>query len=247
MVYEECLVVGQIYPYSLSDVDETAQEVTGCDLPTVALLQVSKTIRREAEPLLYQRNHFLLGRAEISRRFFERCLNTPTRKLWFKSVIMWLKFDDHSRADRKAILDTELGLAREFMLFPERVYSQQVPWEEKLHDAYKKHLGEIVWPQKLLPLLDYCSLSKLVLYISRAVCHTDCCAMSYHAVLSFRKGFAMGFPTHFVIGGLGNGKAASEKLIRSWTARRLTVSDRKLVHDIFPDEGPDGSDRDEVF
>ena len=40
VIYEECLVVGTIYPYSLSDADETAQEAIGCDLPTVALLQV---------------------------------------------------------------------------------------------------------------------------------------------------------------------------------------------------------------
>ena len=64
MIYEECLVVGTIYPYSLSDTDETAQESIGCDLPAVALLQVLKTIRSEAEPVLYHRNDVQLGSAK---------------------------------------------------------------------------------------------------------------------------------------------------------------------------------------
>ena len=239
MIYEECLVVGKIYPYSLSDADETAQEAIGCDLPAVALLQVSKTIRMEAEPILYQRNDVQLGSAEFSRKFFERCLNTPERKLWLKSVFTLLECYDITEADREVVLNIELGLARHDMLFPEEVHQspQQIPWEAKLHDAYKKYLGEFIWPQKLLPLLDYCSLKKLAVHFGCAECQAECCKMRAQAVLSFSKGFAMGFPTQFVTEKLGVGKSASEKLIRSWTARRIAdLEDRKLLLDIFPGE-----------
>ena len=63
-----------------------------------------------------------------------------------------------TKANRRAVLDTELGFAENDMLFPERAYPQQEPWAKNLHDAYKNYLGEIVWPQKLLPLLDCCKL-----------------------------------------------------------------------------------------
>lgn len=55
-IYKECLVVGEIYPYSLKDPypgnTTIARDNPRCDLPAVALLEVSKTIRKEAEPSL---------------------------------------------------------------------------------------------------------------------------------------------------------------------------------------------------
>lgn len=237
IIYEECLVVGEISPYSISDTDQTAQEWTGCDLPTVALLQVSKTIRMEAEPILYQRNHFELGSAKFSQKFFERCLNTPERKLWLKSVTIWLESVDISEADLNAVLDTELGLAREDMLSVKRKDVGPGTWSYTLHDAYKKYLGETIWPRKLSPLLELCSLNKLRVYLDVADCQAGCCTMRHQAVRSFSKGFAMGFPTEFETYGLFEGKVASEKLIRSWTARRLSpLEDTRLLLGIFPEE-----------
>lgn len=235
MIYQESLIVGEICPYSISDTDEFAQDTTRCDLPNVALLQASKTIRREAEPIVYQRNNVKLGSAEFSQRFFEQCLNTPDRKLWLKSVTLWLGSDDLSEADRNAVLDTELGLAREDMLLPKRKDDRHGRWSYTLHHAYKKYLGETIWPRKVSPLLESCSLTKLVVGIEFANCWAGCCAMRRHAVRSFSKGFA--FPTNFKIVGVGEGKVASEKLIRCWTTRRIAESeDMKLLLDTFPNE-----------
>lgn len=230
MIYAQCLVVGEIHPYNSRDTSlrdrHSACAKTGCDLPTVALLQVSKTIRKEAEPALYERNMVQLGSAEFSQRFFERCLNTSERKLWLKSVSMWLDDGEITEADQRAVLDT---------LFPERAYTE-VPWAKKVQDAYKQYIGETVWPRKVLPLLDSCKLNTLVMDFSEALCQADCCKMCSHAVQSFRKGFAMGLPARFVIQGLGRGAKASRKLVQRWTSRRMTDLDRKLVLDIFSDE-----------
>ena len=85
MIYREYLVVGEIYPYSLSDAPqpdtETPQDKTGYELPSIALLQVSKIIREEAEPMLYQKNILRLGSAIVTGKFFERSLNTPERRM----------------------------------------------------------------------------------------------------------------------------------------------------------------------
>ena len=269
MIYGECLIVGKIFPYNISDTsdisnisdtDDTASEVTASevtasevtaqewaareasnfDLPNIALLQVSKMIRREAEPILYQRNNVQLGSAEFSQRFFERCLNTPERRSWLKSVSIWLGSDDLSNADRKVVLDTELGSAREDMLEPRRKDDAHETWSwssNKLHHAYKKYLMETIWPRKTSPLLELCSLNKLVVDIECARCRAGCCTMRRHAVQSFSKGFARGFPTEFEIDFLGEGKVALENLIRSWTTKRIAeLEDNKLLLDIFPNE-----------
>lgn len=236
MIYNGCLVVGEIHPYSISDgyTDrlQTAQDKTGCDRPAVALLQVSKAIRLEAEPTIYQRNHVHLGRAGSSQRFFERCLNTPERKLWLKSVSVSLGHDDMTRADRSAILDTELALARDDMIIPQRADSEDMPWSETLHDAYSNYLKGTVWPRKVSPLLDHCRLNKLVVSVHSAFCPALCCRIRAYAVLSFNAGFAMGMPERLVIEGFGEYVSASEELIRSWTSRRIADSDGEHVLDI---------------
>lgn len=141
MIYEECLIVGEIYPYSLSDAypgdAQTAQEKSGCDLPNLALLQVSKAIRLEAEPATYKRNHVHLGRTESSQRFFEQCLNTPERKLWLKSVTVRLDYDDLPRADRGDIRNTELLVPQGDILFHRRVYQKQERLARVLHHLHK--------------------------------------------------------------------------------------------------------------
>ncbi|CAD6594292.1 MAG: hypothetical protein ASARMPRED_009048 [Alectoria sarmentosa] len=158
MIYEKCLVVGIIFPYSVTDkihlYTETAQENSSFDSLAVALLQVSKTIRNEAEPTLYRRNTVQLESAVFSRNFFKQSLNTPERKLWLKGVSMSLNHDDVTKADRRAVLNAEIVLAQDDMLFPEQVYPQRVLWDVKLHNAYKGYLGRTVWPQKASPLLD---------------------------------------------------------------------------------------------
>lgn len=236
MIFEECLVVGDIYPYSISDRDDTAQELTGCDLPTVALCQVSKSIRDQAEPILYQRNNVIVGYAESSQKFFERCLHTPERKSWLKSVTTWLNREDSEEADREAVLDIEFAMRRVDLLVPKREdfeYSEQT--NAILHRAYKENLGETIWPRKMAPLLDYCSLEKLKVDFQCSECPAGCCKMRGNAVQSFNKGFAMGLPTVFEIDGFkGVDRAATWMYIRRWTEKRIKkiLEDRRPGHDV---------------
>lgn len=237
MIYHECLVVGEIYPYSLSDAHqpdtETARDKTGCNLPTVSLVQVSRMIRHEAEPMLYQRNVVRLGNAAVSGQFFERCLNTPQRRLWLRSVRMSLSFEDLVQTDREAVLIRQLDLARMRLLFPENSHGKS--FELLLHDAYKAFLSETVWPRKTLPILGDCNLEKLSVDLKGTRCQAGCCDMRAQALVAFRKGFSMGMPKKLEIIGVGEEKAdASKKLIRKWTSWRVAKCDLLNALDIFP-------------
>lgn len=244
MIYEECFVVGEIYPYSLSDAHqpdtETARDKTGCELPTVALLQVSKTIRCEAEPMLYQRNVFRLGSATVTEKFFDRCLKTSERRAWLKSVCMSLTYEDISQTNREAVLAMQLDLARFRLLFPEKT-GYPDSFERKLHDEYKKFLNEITWPRKTSPILDNCKLEKLSVDFHWTTCPGKCCNMRARALLAFRKGFAMGMPKELQMMGLTKEETnESKKLIRKWTSWRVAKCDMLNVFDIFPKESENG-------
>ena len=240
MIYRECLIVGEIYPYSLSDAPqpdtETPQDKTGCELPSVALLQVSKTIREEAEPMLYQKNVLRLGSAEVTRKFFERSLNTPERRMWLKSVRTRLDFRDITKANRQSVLERQLSLLQTRMLFPEKNRSTIVI-EEILHKEYTNCLAESMWPRKLSPLLEDCKLEMFSVDFSQARCPGRCCPINARAVLAFRKGFANGVPEELLLIGLNQGEMKeSRKQIKVWTNWRLTKCDMQNVLDIFPKE-----------
>ena len=240
MIYQECLVVGEIYPYSLSDAQqpdtETAQDKTGCELPSVALLQVSKTIRKEAEPILYQKNVLRLGSADVAGKFFERGLNTPDRRMWLKEVRTRLDFRDIKKADRQRVLEKQLSLLQTRMLFPENERST-IAIESILHDEYTNRLADTIWPRKLSPLLEDCQLEDLWVNFSESRCPGRCCPMKARAVLAFRKGFAHGAPKELHLLGLKNEEIKeSRKQIKAWTNWRIARCDMQNVLDIFPKE-----------
>ena len=240
MIYRECLAVGEIYPYSLSDAlqpdTETPQDKTGCELPSVALLQVSKTIREEAEPILYQKNVLRLGSAEVTEKFFERSLNTPERRMWLKSVRMRLDFKDITKADRQIVLERQLFLLQTRMLFPEKNRST-IAIERILHNEYTNCLADSMWPRKLSPLLEDCRLEKLSVDFSQARCPGSCCPMNARAVLAFRKGFANGAPKELLLIGLKKEESKeSRKQIKVWTNWHIAKCDMQNVLDIFPKE-----------
>lgn len=247
MIYRECLVVGEIYPYSLSDAlqpdTETPQDKTGCELPSVALLQVSKTIREEAEPMLYQKNVLRLGSAHVAEKFFERSLNTPERRMWLKSVRTRLDSRDITKADRQKVLEKQLSLLQTRMLFPEKDKST-TSIERILHNDYTNCLADTIWPRKLSPLLEDCKLETLSVNFSDARCSGRCCPMNARALLAFRKGFANGAPKELVLLGLRNKEVKeSSKQIKVWTNWRVAKCDRQNVLDIFPKEDENESPR----
>lgn len=243
MIYRECLVVGEIYPYSISDAHqpdtETARDKTGCDLPAVALVQVSVTIRCEAEPMLYQCNVIRLGSATATGKFFERCLKTPERRMWLKSICLSLDFQDITPTDRAAVLATQLDLERDSLLFPEKTRSYtSLSLESKLHAEYRKFLAEIVWPRKVSPIIEYCKLEKLSIDFSETTCQARCCKLRAPASLAFRKGFAKGMPKEIQLIGPVKKKTEEElrKLIKKWTSWRVAKCDMLNALDVFPEE-----------
>ena len=239
MVYYECVVVGEIYPYSISDARqpdaETAREKTGCDLPAMALMQVSKTIRREAEPMLYQQNVIRLGSATATKKFFERCLTTPERRMWLKSIRLSLNCQDITRTDRAAILDTQLSLERDSLLFPENTPYRW--FEAKLHAEYRKRLTEVIWPCKVSPIIEDCKLEKLAIDFNASTCQAGCCRLRAPASIAFRKGFAQGMPKEIQAIGLTKEKTELlRKLIKKWTSWRVARCDMLNALDVFPEE-----------
>ena len=239
-------MVGEIYPYSLSDAlqpdTETPQDKTGCELPSVGLLQVSKAIRKEAEPMLYQKNVLRLGSRKVTKRFFKRCLSTPERRIWLKSVRICLDSEDINTADRQSVLEKQWFLLQTRMLFPE-INGSAIAIERILHNEYANCLADKLWPRKLSPLLEDCKLEKLLVDFSYARCPGRCCPMNARAVLAFRKGFAYGAPKELLLTGMKKEEIKeSRKQIKVWTNWRVTNCDMQNVLDIFPkeDEGESG-------
>ncbi|KAM0801882.1 hypothetical protein BDR22DRAFT_845550 [Usnea florida] len=237
MIYRECLVVGEIYPYSLSDAlqpyTETPQDKTGCEVPSVAILQVSKTIREEAEPMLYQKNVLRLGSAEVAGKFFERSLNTPERRMWLKSVRTGLDSRDITKADRQSVLENQMPLLHSLMLFPEKG-SLATTIEGILHDEYTNCLVDTIWPRKLSPLLNDCKLEKLSVNLSQATCPGKCCPRKGRALLAFRKGFAYGVPKELPLVGLKDKYMEPARgQIKVWTNWPVADCNIQNVFDIF--------------
>lgn len=210
MVYRYCLVVGHVFPYAFaersSDTQHGHKELVGwrstsSTKPAVNILAVCQTIRREAEPILYQNNTFNLPTRDLTARFFGSSLNTPERRSWLKRVEVSLEERDMVKADREVVLDEQLLLAREELLFSR---GQDNRLGYLLHDGYSNHLVSVIWPRKLAPILNLLRLEKLVVDFSRACCPSMCCKLHRKAAMAFDGGFAMGMPTTMVIVGSGN-------------------------------------------
>ena len=249
MVYAECLVVGKVFPYTLSeryneydydyDDEETGLELSGCEEPCVPLLRVCKAIHEEAEPMLYQQNTFVLPACDLTIRFFKRSLHNNVRKGWVKSVELSFDAGDMARYDREIVLDKHLEFTRDNLLFPER--SVDLDWvqsygddeedfADSLHAAYKRRLENVVWPRKASYILDFLSLRELILDFRDSKCLEGCCRMRFSGIKAMEKGFAMGMPMKVKVLGIGDMSALFEKVMAKWTAiRRSEENDYDLV------------------
>lgn len=247
MVYGYCLVVGKVFPYTISetyneydhdfDDDPTNQELSDCEPPCVDLLSVCRRVRLEAEPILYQRNTIVLPASDLTARFFKRCLHNDTRRAWVRSVDISLDASDMSRSDREAVLDEELALVRDDMLFPDRVL--QFTWPEtisleNMHNAYRVRLEEVVWPRKMSYVLNFLRLEKLTVDLRECQCLDGCCSLVSQGVESMRKGFALGLPDTIRVRGAKERSQSAKGKMSRWTSERLgaagghTTDDGKL-------------------
>lgn len=228
MVYAECFVVGKVFPYTVSetiiehdfddgdsddeDTVDTMLECSGCAAPDLAILFVCKGIHEEAEPMLYQRNTFVLPASDLTARFFRRSLHNGVRRSWIGSVELILDASDMTRRDRELVLDQQLELARksslyqdevlewfrEGRLFPEKVNPRSDDDDdmlgEDLHDAYKTQLAKFVWPRKASYVLDHLTLQTLLIDVRNSKCILDYCTMRHKAVKALGNGFAKKMP-----------------------------------------------------
>ena len=236
LVYAECLVVGKVFPYTVSeryhdyddldDEEDTDLELSGCEVPCVALFQVCKKIREEAEPMLYQQNIIVLPVCDLTRLFFERSLHNDIRRSWVKSVELDFLAADLTGKDRELVLDKQIALAKDDLLFPE--FRGNYDLLPELHSAYKHHLVKIVWPRKASYVLDNLALREIHLYFDRSACNEDCCVLKGEAIKAMKGGFAKGMPVNVKITGLGDatdglGNAHGmtyRKVMAKWTSMR---------------------------
>lgn len=245
MIYNCCLVVGKIFPYSVSetydeydddyDDDPTTQELSDCEYPYVALLSVCRQMRLEAEPILYQRNTIVLPASDLTARFFKRCLHNETRRAWVRSVDISLDASDLTRSDRVVVLDEELALVREDMLFPEKAASLHGPSvtlsSEDLHDAYQIRLGEVVWPRKMSYVLDFLHLERLTVDLRESRCLDGCCCMVFQGIESLSKGFALALPSTIRVRGAREQTQLAKGKMSRWTSERLGAAEGHTTTD----------------
>ena len=236
LVYAECLVVGKVFPYTVSeryhdydeldDEEDTGLESSGCEVPYVALLQVCKMIREEAEPMLYQQNIVVLPVCDLTRLFFKRSLHNDIRRSWVESVELEFLAADLTRKDRELVLDEQIALAKDDLLFPEMRGGHDFLHE--LHRAYNGHLVEVVWPRKASYVLDNLALRKIHLNFVRSACNEDCCVMRGKAIEAMKAGFAKGMPVKVKLTGLGDAsdglgdahRVTYRKVMAKWTSMR---------------------------
>ncbi|KAL2037454.1 hypothetical protein N7G274_009734 [Stereocaulon virgatum] len=240
MIYARCLVVGKVFPYTYAerydeyeydyDDEETGLELSGCEEPWVPLLRVSRAVREEAEPMLYQRNTFFLPACDLTIRFFKRSLHNDLRKAWVKSVVLALDASDMTRYDRGIVLDKHLELRRDEMLFPERAYDdafwpEEESFKENLHLAFNDRLGDVVWPRKASYVLKNLSLNDVIFDFRGSACIEGCCDMQLKALSSIVKGFAMGRPMKVEVLGMEPWRQLWERVIAKWPAIQKSDDD----------------------
>ncbi|MCJ1287435.1 hypothetical protein MMC26_006786 [Xylographa opegraphella] len=213
MIYTHALVIDYIRPYFAlqgekylcyhSDTMPPGRFWQSmADLPDVDLLQTCRQIHAEASPILYAENQILLPILDLTLRFFKRCLHTPERCSWVKSVGLSLESADMYERQREIVFNRHWKELREVMtsaLYPGRyeykgLQHEFQEWGKGLHLAYKRHLTQVIWPRKVAPVLDLLSLDRLLLYLDCPTCHDGCCVLTNSALSSFTPGFAKGVP-----------------------------------------------------
>lgn len=241
-IYDDLLVVGTVFPYTIAksyEDDEPdygdnlmVREMAAFKAPETALLHVCKAIHAEAEPILYSRNQIMLPTSHLTARFFERSLHNDIRRSWVKSVGLHFEASDMSREDREVTLDEQLELAREDMLFPEKNDSGSFRrskgsadiWVERLHEAYKTRLASVVWPRKASFVTDHLQLEELELILRTSRCVQGCCEMSFPAIDAMKSGFAKGMPRRVSLIGSSWATESVVTHLDLWTSVRLSES-----------------------
>ena len=212
MVYEYCLVTGNVYPYLEAhrwevQTDIVHQDSYYYDTPNIPLLKTCKSIHWEAERFLYQKNNFVMPTSTLTEKFFTNSINTSLRRSWLKSIELDLDASDLGTEDLKVIHGSRLGWYKQFeralkldRRAPSPSYFLRTCGRE-VHRANKAYLVDICWPRKLAHILEHLRLEKLVVNIENSRCEDGCCPMYAGAVAALHEGFALAMPKTITIYG----------------------------------------------
>ncbi|CAD6582203.1 MAG: hypothetical protein ASARMPRED_000896 [Alectoria sarmentosa] len=212
-IYEHCLAIGKIYPYREKQSEEV-QEYAGhlntsatplsCAITKgkksnaalcLGIRQVNKTTYEEVTPIMYKRNTVVLPRAPLAAKFFHNCLDSVEKRLWLKDVELELCASDISLQEWNNSKQFK-GLDLPCGMVPSSTLEQEGKLAKKWHNIWKQHLADVVWPEKLAPILDDTKLDKLTVKFAKSKCAALCCYMDKQACAAFQRGFANGMVKH---------------------------------------------------
>ena len=218
MIYNHYFTVGRIYPYLERQLKEEKAQVDVALLKTTAtlpsrpmirekrrdpavyldLLQVNKSIHKEATHIVYQKNRVVLPHAQLTATFFENCLNTVEKRRWLKRIEVEFCVSDMSLDEKKdwfrsKRLDLPAGnYLRSTMSWIYEGEHLTDAFEKERDNDWRHYLGEVIWPRKLAPILEDTKLDSLCVEFTNSRCPTGCCYLHNKACAAFRKGFAHG-------------------------------------------------------
>ena len=242
-IYEYLLVVDKVFPYIRSRAEDrkriAIKEAASYRQPDISIIQVSRLIKRESEPILYSKNIISLPSLQWTKRFFDRCLHNTVRCSWIRSVTISLSCSD---AYISTDLKGEEGLQREFedlRLAIKGLYELHPGMSQSIRDEtvrqYRvecivRRITDIAWRDKVNLILEKLALEDLTVrqgqggplnsyFLATRFLAED------RALHAFKSGFAFGFPRRLLfdnfpqIAELGGPCYAVQK-IEEWTDMR---------------------------
>ena len=244
-IYEYLLVVGKIFPYNHYAAEYrnryAMKEAENYPKPDMSIIQVSRLIRRESEPILYSKNNVSLPPLRWTKMFFERCFHNTVRCSWIRSVTITLSCRDaymstHLKGDEKLRREFEdLRLAIKgcawYRLHPEM--SQSIRDEtvrQYRADCIIRRITDIAWRDKANLILEKLALEDLTVRQGhRGPLKTYLIGSGLwvedRALHAFKAGFAFGLPKSLLfetfpkMSELAEPSYAAQK-IEEWTEMR---------------------------
>ena len=140
---------------------------------------------------MYERNRVVLPHAQLTATFFENGLNTVEKRGWLKRVevqfsVSDMSFDEKKEWFRSKRLDLPVGnYLRSTMSWIYEGQHLKGTFETKWDKDWRFHLAEVVWPQKIAPILEDTKLDSLCVEFTNNRCPTGCCYLHAKACAAF--------------------------------------------------------------
>ena len=104
-----------------------------------------------------------------------KALPYSVEKLWLKSVELELCDEDMSGSTKNKfannmMLDLPQALFCSYRHNESHVRSSVSDWTDVQHSNWKNHLGHVIWPTKLDPLLESTNLDQITVHINNGLC-----------------------------------------------------------------------------